>query len=76
MKWFVKEELKGWLEATWGFPKQILPLLLAALPVWAIILIDRQARRSYTAFHKKQVLSRNRTLKFHEIKISPNTGLY
>jgi uncharacterized membrane protein YraQ (UPF0718 family) len=56
MKWFVKEELKGSLEATWGFPKQILPLLLAALSVWAIILIDRQARNSYTAFHKKQVL--------------------
>lgn len=27
-KWFVKEELKGWVEATWGFSKQILPLLV------------------------------------------------
>jgi uncharacterized membrane protein YraQ (UPF0718 family) len=25
--WFNKEELKGWVDSTWGFAKQILPLL-------------------------------------------------
>jgi len=30
-KWFAKEELKGWVEATWTFAKQILPLLLGGV---------------------------------------------
>jgi hypothetical protein len=29
--WFVKEELTSWVEATWGFMKQIFPLLLAGV---------------------------------------------
>ena len=30
-KWFVKEELSGWVEATWSFAKQIFPLLFAGV---------------------------------------------
>ena len=37
-KWFVKEELKGWMEATWGFSKQILPLLLGGVLVAGFLL--------------------------------------
>lgn len=37
-KWFVKEELKGWVEATWGFSKQILPLLLGGVLVAGFLL--------------------------------------
>lgn len=37
-KWFVKEELKGWAEATWGFAKQILPLLLGGVLVAGFLL--------------------------------------
>ncbi|HOD27843.1 MAG TPA: permease [Syntrophales bacterium] len=29
--WFVKEELSSWVEATWGFMKQIFPLLLVGV---------------------------------------------
>ncbi len=29
--WFTKEELAGWVGATWGFAKQIFPLLLAGV---------------------------------------------
>jgi hypothetical protein len=29
--WFVKEELTSWVEATWGFMKQIFPLLLVGV---------------------------------------------
>jgi len=37
-KWFVKEEIKGWMEATWGFSKQILPLLLGGVLVAGFLL--------------------------------------
>ena len=37
-KWFVKEELKGWVEATWTFSKQILPLLLGGVLVAGFLL--------------------------------------
>jgi hypothetical protein len=37
-KWFVKEELKGWVESTWGFSKQILPLLLVGVLVTGFLL--------------------------------------
>lgn len=37
-KWFVKEELKGWVEATWGFSKQIMPLLLGGVLVAGFLL--------------------------------------
>ncbi len=37
-KWFVKEELVGWLEATWGFMKQIMPLLLGGVLVAGFLL--------------------------------------
>jgi len=37
-KWFVKEELKGWVESTWGFAKQILPLLLGGVLVAGFLL--------------------------------------
>ena len=38
--WFVKDELTSWVQATWGFMKQIFPLLLAGVLVagfsWAV----------------------------------------
>jgi uncharacterized membrane protein YraQ (UPF0718 family) len=37
-KWFVKEELKNWVDATWGFSKQILPLLLGGVLVAGFLL--------------------------------------
>jgi len=37
-KWFVKEELKGWVEATWTFSKQILPLLFGGVLVAGFLL--------------------------------------
>ena len=37
-KWFVKEELKNWVEATWGFAQQILPLLLGGVLVAGFLL--------------------------------------
>ncbi len=37
-KWFVKDELKGWVESTWGFAKQILPLLLGGVLVAGFLL--------------------------------------
>jgi hypothetical protein len=37
-KWFVKDELKGWVEATWTFSKQILPLLLGGVLVAGFLL--------------------------------------
>ncbi len=33
VRWFRREELVGWVEATWGFAKQILPLLFAGVLV-------------------------------------------
>jgi len=37
-KWFVKEELKGWVDATWTFSKQILPLLFGGVLVAGFLL--------------------------------------
>jgi len=37
-KWFVEDELKGWVESTWGFAKQILPLLLGGVLVAGFLL--------------------------------------
>ena len=37
-KWFVKDELKGWVQATWDFAKQILPLLFAGVLVAGFLL--------------------------------------
>ena len=36
--WFVKEELTSWVQATWGFMKQIFPLLLAGVLVAGFLL--------------------------------------
>jgi len=37
-KWFVKEELQGWVPATWDFSKQILPLLFGGVLVAGFLL--------------------------------------
>jgi uncharacterized membrane protein YraQ (UPF0718 family) len=36
--WFVKEELTSWVQATWGFMRQIFPLLLAGVLVAGFLL--------------------------------------
>jgi hypothetical protein len=36
--WFTKEELLGWTQATWGFMKQIFPLLFAGVLVAGFLL--------------------------------------
>ncbi|MGM0568426.1 MAG: permease [Elusimicrobiota bacterium] len=36
--WFKKDELKTWTESTWGFAKQILPLLFAGVLVAGFLL--------------------------------------
>lgn len=38
MTWFKKEELVNWVDATWGFMKQIFPLLLAGVLVAGFLL--------------------------------------
>lgn len=38
VKWFNKEELKDWVDSTWGFTKQILPLLFAGVLVAGFLL--------------------------------------
>ena len=38
LKWFNKDELKGWVSATWGFALQILPLLLGGVLVSGFLL--------------------------------------
>ena len=37
-KWFGKDELKSWTESTWGFAKQILPLLFGGVLVAGLLL--------------------------------------
>ncbi|MFH1957259.1 MAG: permease [bacterium] len=37
-KWFSKDELKSWTESTWGFAKQILPLLFGGVLVAGFLL--------------------------------------
>jgi len=54
-KWFVKEELKGWVEATWGFSKQILPLLLGGVLV-AGFLLGRPGHPALIPEHYVQTL--------------------
>ena len=51
-KWFVKEELKGWMEATWGFSKQILSLLLGGVLVAGFLL----GRPGHTALIPEQYI--------------------
>lgn len=36
--WFRRDEAKGWVAATWGFAKQILPLLFAGVLVAGLLL--------------------------------------
>jgi len=36
--WFVKDELTSWVQASWGFMKQIFPLLLAGVLVAGFLL--------------------------------------
>jgi len=44
-KWFSKDELKAWTESTWGFAKQILPLLFIGVLV-AGLLLGRPGHRA------------------------------
>jgi len=37
-RWFKKSELKDWSKASWGFAKQIMPLLLAGVVVAGLLL--------------------------------------
>jgi uncharacterized membrane protein YraQ (UPF0718 family) len=37
-KWFVKDELQNWVQATWDFSKQILPLLFGGVLVAGFLL--------------------------------------
>ncbi len=37
-RWFQRDELGAWVESTWGFAKQILPLLLAGVLVAGFLL--------------------------------------
>ncbi len=37
-KWFVKDEIKDWVQSTWDFSKQILPLLFAGVLVAGFLL--------------------------------------
>jgi hypothetical protein len=36
--WFTKDELVGWVESTWGFAKQIFPLLLGGVLVAGFLM--------------------------------------
>jgi len=54
-KWFAKEELKGWVEATWTFAKQILPLLLGGVLV-AGFLLGRPGHQALIPEHYVQSL--------------------
>jgi len=38
IRWFRKEELAEWVESSWGFAKQILPLLLAGVMAAGLLL--------------------------------------
>ncbi len=38
VKWFRKDEMIGWVDSTWGFAKQIFPLLLAGVFVAGLLL--------------------------------------
>ncbi|PKN68608.1 MAG: hypothetical protein CVU54_14170 [Deltaproteobacteria bacterium HGW-Deltaproteobacteria-12] len=51
-KWFVKDELKGWVQATWDFSKQILPLLFGGVLVAGFLL----GRPGYPALIPEQYI--------------------
>ncbi|MCF7878257.1 MAG: permease [Candidatus Omnitrophica bacterium] len=38
ISWFKKDEILGWVSASWGFAKQIMPLLLAGVVVAGLLL--------------------------------------
>jgi uncharacterized membrane protein YraQ (UPF0718 family) len=38
VRWFRKEEMRPWVDSTWGFTKQIMPLLLAGVLVAGLLL--------------------------------------
>jgi len=51
--WFVKEELTSWVQASWGFMKQIFPLLLAGVLVAGFLL----GRPGYPALIPESVIA-------------------
>ena len=51
--WFVKDELTSWVQATWGFMKQIFPLLLAGVLVAGFLL----GRPGYPALIPESVIA-------------------
>ena len=51
-QWFAGEELKSWMEATWGFAKQILPLLLGGVLAAGFLL----GRPGYPALIPEQYI--------------------
>ena len=51
--WFVKEELSSWVQASWGFMKQIFPLLLAGVLVAGFLL----GRPGYPALIPESVIA-------------------
>jgi len=51
--WFVKDELTSWVESTWGFMKQIMPLLLAGVLVAGFLL----GRPGYPALIPESVIA-------------------
>lgn len=51
-QWFAGEELKCWMEATWGFAKQILPLLLGGVLAAGFLL----GRPGYPALIPEQYI--------------------
>jgi hypothetical protein len=51
--WFTKNELQEWVEATWGFTKQIFPLLMGGVLVAGFLL----GRPGYPALIPEQVIS-------------------
>jgi hypothetical protein len=52
-RWFVKDELTSWVQATWGFMKQIFPLLLAGVLVAGFLL----GRPGYQALIPESVIA-------------------
>ena len=51
--WFVKDELTSWVQATWGFMKQIFPLLLVGVLVAGFLL----GRPGYPALIPESVIA-------------------
>jgi hypothetical protein len=51
--WFAKDELREWVEATWGFTKQIFPLLLGGVLVAGFLL----GRPGYPALIPEQIIA-------------------